>query len=332
MSQSSRENKKNREQLRAYLLDTLADAERSALEVRLADSEDLRAQLEAERTALARLDELPALEPDKDLAAKVMRHVRAWDTQEHREGHEWGRRFLVYAGAITAVLLVSATLLPALSRSREASRRASSANNLKQLGMIMKMYANESKGELFPPLVPQEGVWGIDVSVLYPKLLRDPKMLIDPGHPRAKEIAREMDEALEAIPPDWDTINRLAAQSYTYLGWSATDTEALAKLKEAQPQRFAGKMQLAQDFENQSQIFRLREGIERFYITDINNPASSANAQSEIPVMFETLSSIPGGRNVLYMDGHVEFVRYGDTFPATIETDKILGIENNKEP
>ncbi len=29
-------------------------------------------------------------------------------------------------------------------------------------------------------------------------------------------------------------------------------------------------------------IYRLREGIERFLITDINNPASNARAQSEI--------------------------------------------------
>jgi hypothetical protein len=30
-------------------------------------------------------------------------------------------------------------------------------------------------------------------------------------------------------------------------------------------------------------IYRLREGIERFFITDINNPAASAKAQSETP-------------------------------------------------
>jgi len=64
-------------------------------------------------------------------------------------------------------------------------------------------------------------------------------------------------------------------------------------------------------------VYRLREGIERFLITDINNPASSARAQSEIYIMFDQLATttsaynhIPGGANVLYMDGHVEFLRY----------------------
>ena len=52
-------------------------------------------------------------------------------------------------------------------------------------------------------------------------------------------------------------------------------------------------------------------------ITDINNPAASALAQSEIPVMWDALSTvpagfshIPGGSNVLYLDGHVTFQRY----------------------
>jgi len=67
-----------------------------------------------------------------------------------------------------------------------------------------------------------------------------------------------------------------------------------------------------------STIYRLREGIERFLITDINNPAASAKAQSETAIMYDHISSnvvsefnhIPGGCNVLYMDGHVEFHKY----------------------
>ena len=64
-------------------------------------------------------------------------------------------------------------------------------------------------------------------------------------------------------------------------------------------------------------IYRLREGIERFAITDINNPGASAQAQSNIFVMFDIIAAdsqnfnhIPGGSNVLYMDGHVEFLKY----------------------
>jgi len=84
-------------------------------------------------------------------------------------------------------------------------------------------------------------------------------------------------------------------------------------------------------------IMRLKEGIERFLITDINNPAAAANAQSSTFVMWDAWSAassvhsvwggapdmgvvrfnhVPGGSNVLYMDGHVEFVKYGAKAPV----------------
>ena len=83
-------------------------------------------------------------------------------------------------------------------------------------------------------------------------------------------------------------------------------------------------------------LYRVKEGIERFFITDINNPAGSAEAQSSIPVSLDSIAyapagslhgsrfnHVPGGCNVLYMDGHVEFIKYvqgGDDvgkFPVT---------------
>ena len=70
-------------------------------------------------------------------------------------------------------------------------------------------------------------------------------------------------------------------------------------------------------------VYRLREGIERFFVTDINNPSGSAQAQSSIWVMWDITSvdvdqfnHVPGGSNVLYMDGHVEFVRFPDKMPV----------------
>jgi len=71
-----------------------------------------------------------------------------------------------------------------------------------------------------------------------------------------------------------------------------------------------------------SVIRRMREGIERFLITDINNPATSARAQSQLPVMWDyvqalsTWDTVPGfnhisgGGNVLYLDGHVAWTKY----------------------
>ena len=51
---------------------------------------------------------------------------------------------------IAIIGILAAILLPALARAREAARRASCQNNLKQLGLVYKMYANESKGGALP--------------------------------------------------------------------------------------------------------------------------------------------------------------------------------------
>jgi prepilin-type processing-associated H-X9-DG protein len=81
-----------------------------------------------------------------------------------------------------------------------------------------------------------------------------------------------------------------------------------------------------------STIYRLREGIERFLITDINNPAASAKAQSEVPIMWDQLATnpqaynhIPGGANVLYLDGHATFLRYPGQAPVNLNTAVVGG-------
>jgi len=51
---------------------------------------------------------------------------------------------------IAIIGILAAILLPALARARESARRSSCQNNLKQWGLVYKMYANESKGERWP--------------------------------------------------------------------------------------------------------------------------------------------------------------------------------------
>ena len=85
-----------------------------------------------------------------------------------------------------------------------------------------------------------------------------------------------------------------------------------------------------------SVLYRMKEGVERFLITDINNPAGSALSQSSVPVYMDSFASalsvsmgrqrlarvasfnhLPGGANVLFMDGHVEFLKFPGRHPIT---------------
>jgi len=77
-------------------------------------------------------------------------------------------------------------------------------------------------------------------------------------------------------------------------------------------------------------IYRLKEGNERFMITDVNNPQTSAMAQSTLFAMMDMFGNygraiaffnhVPGGCNVLFMDGHVDWIPYVAPAPGTDNT------------
>lgn len=305
---------------------------------------------------------------------------------------------------IAIIGILAAILLPALARAREAARRASCANNLKQMGLVYKMYSNESRGGQFPPNQhqPPDSSGGFLMMPcaysIYPEYLTDVKIMLCPSAastseadlyysdgttPRLAKFNPKNTARTEEVPCDHIAEWWKMSECYGYMGWvldrcdgdDGTDAataliSSVATIMNIDipegvkcPPQFANALLalyakhvfddspltysegfaiMDEDIDVDSdgngggnKIYRLREGVERFLITDINNPGASAQAQSTVVIMFDSVATspenfnhIPGGSNVLYMDGHVEFQRYEQNgkFPVNGTVALLVGL------
>ncbi len=234
---------------------------------------------------------------------------------------------LIVLGILTAILVLQ------FKRSQEAIDRTLCQNNLKMLAKIIAIYSEGSPQKRFPPAVCIDGVWTVDLRSIYPKILSDLDILICPCI-KDCNTKKEVEEALKNVPTDWDTIHRFLAEQYVYLPWVVENENAFLELI-GLPN--ISKLSLDEDTKSVNHAFRrLREGIARFYITDIGNPSALNSTAFCFPIVFDnpgTTAHFPKGINVLYLDGHVEFVEFGSRYPATQAvwdyfTEKTAAIKN----
>jgi prepilin-type N-terminal cleavage/methylation domain-containing protein/prepilin-type processing-associated H-X9-DG protein len=294
---------------------------------------------------------------------------------------------------IAIVGILAVILLPALARAREAARRSSCQNNLKQFGIIFKMYANEAPGQAFPACAPFSNGWGSLIfsaphaAAVYPEYLTDLNVAKCPSDTGVDAAGAYVADRLPSSGKfdDWvkatqNTGDQMSAnyflsaelgRSYAYKGYAAANISeyygvwggmgARSAYGQANISNNIGQVSL-KDYSSDisldegmwpmmvdrakatgtgggSKVLKLKEGVERFFITDINNPGTASTAQSSMPVMWDTFGSfadsantgggavfnhILGGCNVLYMDGHATFVKFPAEFPIVKDDDILL--------
>jgi prepilin-type processing-associated H-X9-DG protein len=205
-----------------------------------------------------------------------------------------------------------------------------------------------------------------DIQATYPEYLNDVDVLVCPsgGEARAEVDAGRWN--LDGDPSKPIDLCRVDAASYVYLGWlvepanymepddadenaeplsidwslvdvALTDTitgwaKYVLGVSGGDERALDKNVAYANTAGNTEVVYRLRDGIERFMVTDINNPAATARSQSDLAVMYDIVSTaaanfshVPGGGNVLYMDGHVDFLRYPSKYPVSRAWATVVG-------
>ena len=275
---------------------------------------------------------------------------------------------------IAIIAILAAILLPALSRAREAAKRASCQSNLKQIGISLEMYANENHGRLPSRQTYKcDGTLGSEMifngPATMPDYVADASVVWCPSwaaqeSPLARYDAKgNADGFVDAC--------ELTKEPFDYTGWLIMDdvnilgplvgtvgTGPNGRFEEpeyaatpwgelAQANVSSNGLASDRDFEvsaafagtqaaDGDKFLRLRMGIERFLITNILNTAGTDSASSVVPVLWDHITTavkdyahVPGGSNVMYLDGHVQFQRYpGTRFPMTEDSARIFGRYN----
>lgn len=190
---------------------------------------------------------------------------------------------------------------------------------------------------------------------LYPEYVTDARVFVCPGIAAERPIDSRFDAVVDATGHLQETHGLgLAARSYMYLGWAVdgisaqdpqeslemlggpADLSAPAQLvlgvgpvldevrRTEDPARAGLDIPVPGGLGTNGGVLirRLREGVERFGVTDINSVEPAAKAEAAIWVLGDRVAAPESdgyayGANVLFKDGHVEFVPYGAKAPVT---------------
>jgi len=221
---------------------------------------------------------------------------------------------------IGIIALLISILLPSLNRARETANRVKCASNLRSIGQAILLYSNENKGaypRVFGSAPTGTGptpTWGTAPTVTDPFTNGGPTNDVSASLfllLRTQEITPEVFVCPSSNAEKWN----FGGGSNTALNWSNWDTSAGVKknLSYSYQNPFPNQTAIGSGFKLNSSI-----GAEFAVAADINPGNTGTNdnvgvvdvaSSSQLMRQGNSNNHDEDGQNVLFGDGHVEFVQ-----------------------
>jgi len=286
-----------REHLLGYLIGALDPDEVELVERRIKEDPTLEQDLEVLRVGLeplaagCREDDPPA-----GLAGRTCQFVAARRTvvaveQRPSRAARWGFQDIVIAAGI--LLAASLLFFPALNQSRFQAQRRVCQDNLRRLGVALVQYSGAHRGAF--PYIPPTG--NLASAALYAPalfhsgLVSEKRRFLCPGCPRSDD-------------PEFDipTVQRLVA----------ADGEQAKRMRETMGGSYS---------------FTLGHLVDDRYVGTRNQGRPKFALLSDTPCTMQadtnSVNHTGNGQNVLFEDGHVEFLRTASC-PQRTNSDNIF--------
>jgi prepilin-type N-terminal cleavage/methylation domain-containing protein/prepilin-type processing-associated H-X9-DG protein len=196
---------------------------------------------------------------------------------------------------IAIIAILASMLLPALARAKEAANRIKCANNLRQVELALKMYADDNNG-LFPP---RTNIWRWPTLLL--EYYRTTNLLICPT-----DALRGPPQTDFTSPTPADRANR----SYLINGWNDYFADALEATHSMKEQAIIYPSETLMFGEKKNQpdpamdyFMDLSEGLNGNDADKVEQGCHSVTHKGKYS----------GGSNFVYVDGSVRFMKFGTT-------------------
>ncbi len=224
---------------------------------------------------------------------------------------------------IAIIGILAAILLPALARAREGARRASCANSLMQLGMGLHLYAQEHERAL-----PWSGGNGNATALgkLQGEYIGTVDVFICPSDSEGRPDSF-LDEEGRRIPLKYG-VNGVGSLrgSYDYLGAYTAVPYLLPHPSRGLPPRVPLMWDLMSGWSEEN-VQRHEAAMARMHpdtearADDV--PGSRRSSRRLNTSVGEMMNHVPGGGNVLWLDGSVSFEKpdgwYSGNLPAELD-------------